>query len=90
MRTDLSPIRQIRMRFQLTQAQFAAIAGVSTGHMSEVENGVASLSDKLKAFLNDLFIDVETVEEKHNIYMVFKQRQYWGEATGDAQIELRN
>jgi hypothetical protein len=78
------------MRFQLTQAQFAAIVGVSTGHMSEVENGVASLSDRIKAFLNELFIDVETVEEKHNIYMILRQRQYRGEAASAAQIEFRS
>ena len=83
-----SPIKQIRERLQITQAQFAAVAGVSSGHMSEVETGVASLSDKIKEFLRELFIDVETVEEEHNVYMEFKRRQYNGELTSDAQVEV--
>ena len=80
----MSPIKQIRGRLQLTQARFAAVAGVSSGHMSEVETGVASLSDKFKEFLRELFIDVETVEEKHNVYMEFRRRQYRGKSTSDA------
>ena len=39
MRIARSPIKQIRKRLQLTQAQFAAVAGVSSGHMCEVETG---------------------------------------------------
>ena len=69
-----SPIGQIRDRLQLTQAQFAAAAGVSNGHMSEVGTGVASLSHKVREFLAELFIDVETVEKRHNTYMKFEQR----------------
>ncbi len=83
MRKARSPIRQIRERLQLTQAQFAAVAGVSNGHMSEVETGVASLSDKIKEFLMDLYIDVETVVEKHNVYVEFRRRQYRGESTSE-------
>ena len=83
-----SPIKQIREKLQLTQAQFAAGAGVSSGHMSEVETGVAPLSDKIKEFLRELFIDVEMVEEKHNVYMEFKRRQYRGESTSGAEAEI--
>ena len=82
-----SPVKQIREKLQLTQAQFAAAAGVSGGYMSEVETGVASLSDRFKEFLRELYIDVETVEEKHNIYMEFKRRQYRGESTNADQAE---
>ncbi len=87
MRIARSPIKQIRERLQLTQAQFAA-AGVSGGYMSEVETGVASLSDKMKEFLRELFIIVEMVEEEHNIYMEFKRQQYRGESTNADQAEI--
>ena len=82
-----SPTKQIRQKLQLTQTQFAAAAGVSKGHMSEVETGIAPLSEKLKRFLEELFIDVETVEDKHKAYMDFKIQQYRAEATRSAQSE---
>jgi len=74
--TEQSPIRQIRERLRLTQAQFAAAAGVSKGHMSEVETGIAGLSEKIKEFLRELFIDVEKVEKEHNAYMDHRRQQY--------------
>lgn len=39
--------RQIQEEVQLTQTWFAA-ASVSKGHMSEVEAGIAALSEKIK------------------------------------------
>ena len=71
----------------MTQTQFAAIAGVSKGHMSEVEAGIAPLGDKLKVFLEEISIDAETVAEKHKIYMGFKRRQHRAAAERIVQAE---
>jgi len=80
-----SPTKRIRQKLQLTQTQFATAAGVSKGYMSEVETGIAPLSEKIKIFLQELFIDVEAVEEKHRDYMEFRRRQYRAEAIRSAQ-----
>ncbi len=85
MRVTKSPTKQIREKLRLTQTQFATAAGVSKGHMSEVETGIAPLSEKIKIFLQELLIDVEAVEEKHRAYMEFKRRQYRAEAIRSAQ-----
>ena len=76
MHTAKSPIRQMREKLQLTQTQFAAVTGVSKGHMSEVETGIAPLSEKIKEFLRELSIDVEKVEKEHNVYMEYRRQQY--------------
>ena len=76
MRVTDSPTKRIRERLQLTQTQFAAIAGVSKGHMSEVEAGIAQLGEKIEGFLAELFIDVERVKRKHEKYIEFRRWQY--------------
>ena len=76
MHIEKSPMRRIREKLQLTQAQFAAAAGVSKGHMSEVESGVTALSERIKDFLEELSIDVEAVERENNLYRRYKRRQY--------------
>jgi len=85
-----SPVKHIREQLQITQTHFASIAGVSKGYMSEVEGGIAALSKKMKEFLEELFIDVEAVEKKHEFYMKYKQRQYREEATRGAQAETED
>ena len=67
-----SPIKQIREQLKLTQSQFAAVTGASKGHMSEVEAGIASLGDKIKSFLEQISVDVDSVEDKHKAYMEYK------------------
>ena len=84
-----SPTRQIRKKLQLTQTQFAAVAGVSKGYMSEVETGIAPLSEKIKDFLKELFIDVETIEKRHNSYMKYKRHQYRAEAACGVQTDVQ-
>jgi len=85
-----SPVKHIREQLQITQTHFASIAGVSKGYMSEVEAGIAALSEKMKEFLKELFIDVETVEKKHEFYMKCKQRQYREEAARGVQAEAED
>ena len=85
MKSIESPTKRIRQKLQLTQTQFATAAGVSKGYMSEVETGIAPLSEKIKIFLQELFVDVEAVEGKHRAYMEFKRRQYRAEAIRSAQ-----
>lgn len=80
MRVIKSPTKQIREKLQLTQTQFAAAAGVSKGHMSEVETGIAPLGEKLKRYLEELSIDVKAVEREHRAYMDFKKKQYRAQA----------
>ena len=87
MKSIESPTKRIRQKLKLTQTQFATAAGVSKGYMSEVETGMAPLSEKIKIFLQDLFIDVEAVEANHRAYMEFKRRQYRAEAVHSAQAE---
>lgn len=82
-----SPVKQIRKKLRLSQTQLAAAIGVSKGHMSEVEAGIASLDEKLKLFLEKLSIDVETVEEKHKAFMSYKRQQYRDEAVRAIQAE---
>lgn len=46
----MSAIRHIRLKvFQATQADFAALAGVSQGTVSRWENGTALSLDEMKA-----------------------------------------
>ena len=80
MRVPRSPVKQIREKLRLSQTQFAAAVGVSKGHMSEVEAGIAPLGKKLKLFLEKLSVDVETVEEEHKDFMNCKRQQYRDEA----------
>lgn len=87
MKSIESPTKRIRQKLQLTQTQFATAVGVSKGYMSEVETGIAPLSEKIRIFLQELYIDVEAVEEKHRAYMELKRRQYRAEAIRSAQTE---
>ena len=84
-----SPVKHIREMLHMTQTQFAAIVGVSTGHTSEVESGIAPLGDKLKGFLKELFINDDEVERKHQAYMDFKRKQYRAEASRAVQAEAQ-
>ena len=70
-----SPVKEIRKKLQLTQAQFATVAGVSKGHMSEVESGIAHLSDKIIDFLEGIFVDVNEVKKKHEAYIRFRTQK---------------
>ena len=90
MTTIESPIKQVRERLRFTQTEFAAAAGVSKGNMSEMESGIAQLSEKMKVFLKDLLVDVKTVEEKHKAYMDSKRQQYREEAERRARAEAHN
>lgn len=74
----------------MTQTQFAAAAGVSKGHMSEVETGIAHLGEKLKRFLEHLSVDAEMVEKEHRSYMDHKIQQYRAQAERGAQKDLRS
>jgi len=69
-----SPVKQIREKLQLSQTQFAAAVGVSKEYVSEVEAGIAPLDKKLKLFLEKLFVDVETVEEKHRVSVNYTRK----------------
>ena len=80
MRVTMSPTKQIREKLQLTQTQFAITIGVSKGHMSEVEAGIAPLSGKIKDFLEALCVNVEEIEKKHEVYMEHKRQLYRAEA----------
>lgn len=82
-----SPTKRIRQKLRLTQTQFAAAAGVSKGYMSEVETGIAPLGEKLKRYLEELSIDIETVEREHKAYMDFKINQYRAQAARAIQEE---
>lgn len=85
MREMKSPIKQMRKRLKMTQADFAEAVGVSRGHMCEVDSGIAPLSEKIKDFLKDIFVDIEAVEKEHNAYMKYRQEQYRGTAWNSAE-----
>jgi len=70
-----SPFRELRNRLGLTQPEMAAIAGVGQSHISEVENGLAALGDKLEAFLEGISEDVATLKERHDRFMQERSKE---------------
>ncbi len=60
-----SPLQEWRKSKGLTQKQLANLAGVSNGHLSEIENGIAAMCDKLKKLLKATgAVDIILEQEK--------------------------
>jgi len=53
----------------MTQAQLSDAAGVSQGHISDVECGHSAIDAKLKSFLQKLHQDTKDMERRQLIYM---------------------
>jgi len=70
-----SPFRELRSRLGLTQPQIASIAGVRQSHISEVENGLSPLGEKLEAFLKEISEDVMMLKERHRQFMEEKSKE---------------
>lgn len=90
MNVTKSPMKEIRERFDITQTQFAAAAGISKGHMCEVETGIAQFSQGLRDFLKEMSIDVEAVEEEHKAYMESVRQKYRAKILSAVQMEADN
>lgn len=80
-----SPIKAIRLERNIDVKRFAACAGISAGHLSEVENGLAEIDEKLRSFLADeLGEDAAKVLAKHRRFMTSKKREWMKKVTASA------
>ena len=64
-----SPLKAFRRRLKMTQAQLSDAAGVSQGHISDVECGHSPIDPKLKSFLQKLHQDTDDMEQRQLTYM---------------------
>jgi len=64
-----SPLATWRKTLGLTQPELARVAGVSQGHISQVENGHVVLGEKLRSFLEKIGGGAMRVIPDHETYM---------------------
>lgn len=71
-----SPLKEFREYMGLTQMQFAKLAGVSQGHVSEVESGVADAAPALVSYIKKSVENGEGVLSKQEKFMREKSREW--------------
>lgn len=64
-----SPVKELRASLGLTQSDFAGLAGVSQGHVSQAELGNVDLSARLTNFLNSIHVNASDFIQRHREYM---------------------
>lgn len=64
-----SPLRSWREGFGLTQLDLAQLAGVSQGHISDIENGHTQIDGKLLDYLKEKGGEILALREKQEKYI---------------------
>lgn len=65
----VSPLKNLRIKLEITQACLARIAGVSQTHVSDVEIGMSELGDRLERFLDEIGKDVAASKARQKAFM---------------------
>lgn len=71
-----SPLKEFREHLGLTQMQLAKLAGVSQGHVSEVEGGVADPAPALVSYINERVENAEEILAEHEKFVREKRREW--------------
>lgn len=70
-----SPLKKLRETLELSEQELATLAGVSQGHVSNVERGIADLGDKLEVFLTKIKADVTKIINCHKLFMEARRKE---------------
>lgn len=70
-----SPLAGIRREKDLSQERLAFLAGVSQGHISDVENGYTKIKGKLSQFLDGMGYDLGKLAAEHDKFMQIRKRE---------------
>ena len=68
-----SPLREWRTSRGLTQKQLADALNISNGHLSEVENGISEMCEKIGSLLK--ITNADNVIKKQRAFRLLKQRE---------------
>lgn len=71
----LSPIKELRKSHGVSQLELAALANVSQGHISAIEQGFSGVDKSILKVFREIGADVENLEEKHERFMRAAHRE---------------